>query len=377
MYIKRKLEEPIKNRLFKKRVLIVYGPRQAGKTTLVKHIVADYGATVRYIDCELLANNELLSRRNAEELFSLVRGYKIVVFDEAQTVRGIGSVLKTLFDHHPEIQYIATGSSSFDLANEVSEPLTGRSREYILYPLGLTELANSPFDVEQAVSVMMRFGGYPGLLEDNGEEEKKRDLHTLVTQYLYKNVFSMGDIRKPELMTSLLKLLAFQIGNEVSYRELSQKLGTSILTIQKYIDLLEKNYVIVRLGSFSGNMRNEVTRSKKIYFIDLGLRNALIDNFAPIHSATRPDVGTLFENCMIVERLKHLVHGGAVSPKQFFWRTVAQKEIDYVEEREGKILAYEFKWSKEGRPPKQFMRAYPQSSFSVISKKEAYTFLVS
>lgn len=374
MYIHRKLQEIIKKDLFKQKVLIIYGPRQAGKTTLVKHIVAEYTDGVRYIDCELLSNNELLTRRSAEELFSLVRGYKMVVFDEAQTVKGIGSVLKTLFDHHPEIQYIATGSSSFDLANEVSEPLTGRSREYILYPLGLTELVDRPFDAEQAVGTMMRFGGYPGLLEEN-EDEKKKDLHALVTQYLYKNVFSIGGVRKPELMTSLLKLLAFQIGNEVSYRELSQTLGTSMATVQKYIDLLEKNYVVMRLGSFSRNARNEVVRSKKIYFLDLGLRNALIDNFSSIESTTRPDIGALFENCMIVERLKHLVNSGTVLPNQFFWRTVDQKEIDYVEEAEGTLAAYEFKWSGGAKPPQAFLRAYPHSSFSVITKKEAYAFL--
>ncbi len=377
MYIERLLENVLKKALFKGKVLIIYGPRQAGKTTLVKHIVREFGDTVRYIDCELLSNNEILTRRNTEEIFSLVVGYKIVVFDEAQTVMGIGSVLKSLFDHHPEVQYIATGSSSFDLANEVSEPLTGRSREYVLYPLGLTELANRQFDAEQMLGELMRFGGYPGIREQT-EENKKRDLNTLVSQYLYKNVLSIDGLRKPELVVSLLKLLAFQIGNEVSYRELSVTLGASIATIQKYIGLLEKNYVIVRLGSYAKNSRQEVVKSKKIYFVDLGLRNALIDNFSPIQITARGDVGALFENCMIIERLKHIVHSGFIPPEQYFWRTVDQKEIDYLELKGDKIKAFEFKWGNEiTKTPAVFKRNYPDADFETIDRKKAHGFLTS
>lgn len=375
MYIKRHLEEVIVKQLFKGKIIVIYGPRQAGKTTLVKHIVQRHGDVVRFVDCELLANNELLTRRSTEEIFSLVQGYKIVVFDEAQTVKGIGSVLKSLFDHRGDIQYIATGSSSFDLANEVSEPLTGRSREYTLYPLSLTELAGRPFDVEQSLNDFMRFGGYPGLL-DKSESEKMQDLNLLVSQYLYKNVLSLEGMRKPELVTSLLKLLAFQIGHEVSYRELAMTLGTSVQTIQKYINLLEKNYVVLRLPALSKNRRNEVTRSKKVYFIDLGLRNALIDNFAYIQVTSRPDVGPLFENCMIVERLKHLAGKGTVLPQQFFWRTVQQQEVDYIEQHSNAMKAFEFKWGiGEAKAPKSFLATYPEASFEVIRKKDAYLFL--
>ncbi len=375
MYIKRALDEVLKKQLFQGKVIVLYGPRQAGKTTLVKEVVKDFGQDVRFIDCELLANNELLTRRNTEEIFSLVRGYKIVVFDEAQTVKGIGSVLKSLFDHHPEVQYIATGSSSFDLVNEVSEPLTGRSREYVLYPLGLTELTDRAFDTENRLGDFMRFGGYPGI-QDESEEEKKTQLNALVSQYLYKNVLSIEGFRKPELVVSLLKLLAFQIGHEVSYRELSQTLNASVATVQKYIGLLETNYVIIRIGAYSGNGRKEVVRSKKIFFVDLGLRNALIDNFAPMIPTARPDVGVLFENCMIVERLKNVAHHGQRVPKQFFWRTVDQKEIDYLEESEGKIKAFEFKWgNKPAQAPKSFIEHYQNASFETINQKNAYLFL--
>lgn len=376
MYIERALESVLKEALFKHKVLILYGPRQAGKTTLIKRVVSDFEKETLFIDCEIVRNNELLTRRDAEELFSLVAGYRIIVFDEAQTVRGIGSVLKTLFDHRPDTQYIATGSSSFDLANEVSEPLTGRSREYVLYPLGITELYKTSFDLETRLGDYMRFGGYPGILGES-ELEKQNDLQSLVSQYLYKNVLSLDGIRKPQTITALLKLLAFQIGNEVSYRELSQQTGASIATVQKYIDLLEKNFVIVRLGSYARNQRNEVTRAKKIYFVDLGLRNAIIDAFAPIQATARNDVGALFENCMIVERMKHIAHNGAIGLQQHFWRTVDQHEIDYVEEYRGATTAFEFKWNPKNEPDisPHFKKAYPNIPVVGVSPRSAFGFI--
>ena len=366
----------MKSALFKNKVVILYGPRQAGKTTLVKRVVEGYGSDVLFIDCEVVRNNELLSRRDAAELFSLVVGYRVVVFDEAQTVRGIGQVLKTLFDHRPEIQYIATGSSSFDLANEVSEPLTGRSREYVLYPLGITELYKNSFELENGLPEYMRFGGYPGIVHES-EQNKQRDLQSLVSQYLYKNVLSLDGVRKPATVTALLKLLAFQIGNEVSYRELSAQTGASVATVQKYLDLLEKNFVILRIGSYARNQRNEVTRAKKIYFIDLGLRNALIDTFAPVQSTARNDVGAMFENCMIVERMKHISHIGAVGLKQYFWRTIAQHEMDYVEEYQSAFLAFEFKWnpkSEKGISP-HFKKAYTDIPVVGVSVRSAFDFI--
>ncbi|MDP3988896.1 MAG: ATP-binding protein [bacterium] len=377
MYIQRDLEKVLEKRLFKGKVLVLYGPRQAGKTTLVKHLVVPHGDSVRFIDCELLENRELLTRRRAADLFSLVRQYKVVVFDEAQVIKDIGSILKTLFDHHPEVQYIATGSSSFDLANSVSEPLTGRSLEFTLYPISLTELAKQAFDAEHALPTLMRFGGYPDMVNVS-EEEKVLRLKTLVSQYLYKNVLAIANVRKPELITHLLRLLAYQVGNEVSCRELAEKLKTSPQTIERYIDLLEKNFVIVRLGSFARNLRNEVTTLKKIYFWDNGIRNALIDSFAPIDPIGRNDVGALFENTMIVERLKFLSHAGKPQGGSYFWRTFTQKEIDYVEEYEGKIGAYEFKWNRTKVPtvPHDFKKAYPHATFTVVSPQTAYGFVV-
>lgn len=376
MYFQRLLESRLKERLFKGKVIILYGPRQAGKTTLIKRVVAEFGDAVRYIDCELLNNNELLTRRDPSELFSLVRAYKMVVFDEAQTVKGIGSVLKNLFDHHPEIQYIATGSSSFDLANTVSEPLTGRSIEYTLYPLGLTELTSNSFDAEEKLKEFMRFGGYPGI-QNETEEEKILQLNTLVSQYLYKNVFSLEEFRKPDLIVSLLKLLAFQIGNEVSYRELSSTLGVSVATVQRYLSLLEKNFVIVRLGSYSKNRRNEVVRSKKIYFVDLGLRNAMIGNFSPMQITARQDMGALFENCMMIERLKHVAHSGGVGLGLYFWRSISQKEVDCIEEYKGHTAGFEFKWNRKEKQKKMhlFYSMYPRIKLQTVSSRQAYDFI--
>jgi predicted AAA+ superfamily ATPase len=377
VYIQRNLEKILKKRLFGGKVIVLYGSRQAGKTTLVKHIVSEFGQKVRFIDCELLENRELLTHRKSAELFSLVEQYNIVVFDEAQVIPDIGSVLKTLYDHHPEVQYIATGSSSFDLANAVSEPLTGRALEFTLYPLSLAELAQNSFDAEARVSELMRFGGYPDLV-GLPEEEKILRLKTLVSQYLYKNVLAIGGIKKPEVIIQLLKLLAFQMGNEVSYRELAAQLKTSQPTIERYIDLLEKSFVIIRLPSFAKNLRNEVTRSKKIYFVDLGIRNALIDAWKPIDPLLRNDVGALFEACMITERMKHVAHEGQAPHAHYFWRMFSGQEIDYIEEREGQYVAFEFKWNGAKIPvvPRAFAQAYPDVEFIPVSPRTALPFLV-
>ena len=376
MYIHRSLEKILESRFFGGKVLILYGPRQAGKTTLVKRLVMPYGDTARYIDCELLENRELLHSRNSEELFSLVAGYKIIVFDEAQVISGIGSILKSLFDHHPEVQYIATGSSSFDLANIVSEPLTGRSLEFTLYPLSLSELVTTDFDAEQKILSLMRFGGYPDI-QQVSEDEKILRLKTIASQYLYKNVLSIGGVRKPELIMQLLTLLAHQIGHEVSYNELATKLGTSKQTIERYIDLLEKSYVVTRLPSFARNLRNEVARSKKIYFIDLGIRNALLDLFRPMNVVARPDIGALFENAMIIERLKHLASQGRVVPSRYFWRTFAQSEVDYLEDQNGVLRGYEYKWNPEKKAsvPKAFSAAYPDVTVTIVTPRNALSFV--
>src|SRR3989338_4445365 len=333
MYIKRNLEKVLKNHLFKQNVLVLYGPRQSGKTTLIKEVVREFGDQVKFLDCELMENKEILSFKSSEQLFSLVEGFKIVVFDEAQVIPNIGSVLKTLFDHRPEVQYIATGSSSFDLANKISEPLTGRSLEFILYPLSLAEVTNNAFDAKQYLFSLMRFGGYPHLVSEN-EDEKIIKIQTILSQYLFKNVLMIGGIKKPEIISQLLKLLAFQIGNEV-------------------------------------------TKTKKIYFVDLGIRNAIIDSLQPINITARNDIGALFENAMIIERMKHVANLGKFPRTKYFWRTFSQQEIDYLELQDGVMRAYEFKWNetKTSVVPKTFAQAYPDAVYSVITPVNAYEFI--
>ena len=376
MYIERDLGRILQKALFSGKILVVYGPRQAGKTTLVKKLIEPYGEKARYIDCELLENKDLLLSRPSIELFSLIKNYKIVVFDEAQVIPEIGSILKTLFDHHPEVQYIATGSSSFDLINSVSEPLTGRSFEYTLYPLSIVELVKTTFDAEQKISEWMRFGFYPGVT--GTEQEKIKILSTLTSQYLYKNVLSIGEIKKPELILKLLKLLALQLGQEVSYRELATKLETSQQTIERYVDLLEKNFIITKLSGYSKNMRNEVTRTKKIYFVDMGVRNVLIENFQAINVINRTDVGALFENLAIVERLKTIAHHDLQFINRYFWRTFSQQEVDYLEEHAGMLKAFEFKWNREQKtwaPPRSFTLAYPDAQFALVTPKDVRDFV--
>lgn len=365
----------LERHLFKGKVIVLYGARQVGKTTLVRAVTERSSKKYRLIDCELVEYQELLERRNTTNLLSLVRGYDIVVFDEAQAVRNIGQVLKTIHDHCPDVQIIATGSSSFDLANLVSEPLTGRSYEFTLYPLAVSEMVENQFDATQKIVDTMRFGSYPDI-ETGTETERIQKLKTLVSQYVYKNVLAVGGIRKPEIILNLLRLLAHQIGNEVSLRELAGHLATSPATIDRYLDLLEKNFIIMRVSGFGSNARNEVTRTKKIYFTDLGIRNALIDAFAPIEVTARNDVGALFENAFIVERKKYLGWSEDPLTQGYFWRTVSQQEVDYVEQSGASLVGYECKWSDTKVPtvPPQFARTYPQARFEAVYANNYFQF---
>lgn len=370
MLYTRKLQSVLERHLYKGKALILYGARQVGKTTLVRTVAERSGKRYRLVDCELVEYATLLESRNTKALFSLVEGYDIVVFDEAQSIRNIGQVLKSIHDHCPHVQIIATGSSSFDLANLVSEPLTGRSYEFTLFPLAIGEMVENQFDATQKVVDMMRFGTYPDI-ESGTEAERIQKLKTLVSQYVYKNVLAVGGIRKPEIILNLLRLLAHQIGSEVSLRELAGHLGTSPATVDRYLDLLEKNFVIVRVCGFGSNMRNEVTRTKKVYFTDLGIRNALIDAFAPIDVLARNDVGVLFENTFILERKKYLGWSDGYMTQGYFWRSVSQQEVDYVERTGDAIVAYECKWSDTKVPtvPPQFARAYPHAHFEAVYPK--------
>ena len=371
MHILRDIQAQIQKNLFKGKVIIIYGARRVGKTTLVKQILNEYHGG-KYINCELLQHKTALETTNSENLKDIIENHKLVVLDEAQSIRNIGLVLKIIADTYPEIQIIATGSSSFDLANEISETLTGRMRKYTLYPFSHNEIARvySPADLKARTNKFLRFGLYPEVYDKN-EEDSIEELNELASNYLYKDILQHQNIKKPNLIIDLLRALALQIGSEVSLHELATLLKQNSHTILRYIELLEKSFVIFRLRAFSRNLRNEISKTQKIYFFDLGIRNSLIQNFNP--AALRNDTGGLWENHCILERMKYLENNRKFV-NAYFWRTYDQQEIDYIEEYGGMLHAYEFKYStpKKATIPKVFGNSYPVQSFTLINPDNFY-----
>ena len=356
--INRLIEPKIKKNLFKGKVIVIYGARQVGKTTLSKKILNDCSERGKYLNCELASVQQGLSVIEAERIKSFLGDYKLVVFDEAQNIKDIGKVLKIMVDTYPDIQIIATGSSSFDLADKISEPLTGRNFTYLLYPLSVREIVKQfdAFYAEAKIESILRFGFYPEVFFLSDEEAKDR-LDEISSNYLYRDILRFDGIKKTDVVNKLLMLLALQLGQEVSYIELGRQLGINRLTVERYIDLLEKSFIVFRLRAFSRNKRKEISKSVKVYFYDLGIRNSIIQNYNP--SELRTDIGALWENFCIVERKKYLEEKGK-RVNAYFWRTYDQKEIDYVEETEGLITGYEFKWNvkKDYRLPKRFTEQY-------------------
>ena len=366
MMIKRQLEQNIEKWLFKGKIIIIYGPRQVGKTTLSKKLIEKYGDKSSYINCDDIHNKQQLEIHNAEHLKKFLGGGKFFVFDEAQRVKNIGLTLKLIIDTFPDIQVVATGSSSFDLSNKINEPLTGRALEFILYPFSYSELsaAFSLRNTRASLDHLLRFGSYPTVVNKT-EHEAVVLLQNLASQYLYKDVFEFEDIRKPDLLLKMLQLVAFQIGQEVSIHELAVKWGVSTKLVSKYIELLEKAFVIFRLGALSRNPRNEIGKKKKIYFYDIGIRNILIQRTIPLE--IRDDVGFLWENFCVIERKKKLQYEEKFA-NQYFWRSKYGAEVDYAEEFESKITGYEFKWSKEKtRTPELFAKNY-KATVNTITK---------
>jgi len=356
--INRLIEPKIKNNLFKEKVVIIYGARQVGKTTLSKKILNDNSKNGKYLNCELASVQQGLSVIEAERIKSFLGNYKLVIFDEAQNIKDIGKVLKIMVDTYPNIQIIATGSSSFDLADKISEPLTGRNFTYLLYPLSVREIVKQfdAFYAEAKIESILRFGLYPEVFFLSDEEAKDR-LDEISSNYLYRDILRFDGIKKTDVVNKLLMLLALQLGQEVSYIELGRQLGINRLTVERYINLLEKSFIVFRLRAFSRNKRKEISKSVKVYFYDLGIRNSIIQNYNSFE--LRTDIGALWENFCIVERKKYLEEKGK-RVNTYFWRTYDQKEIDYVEEADGLITGYEFKWNakKDYRLPKRFMDQY-------------------
>jgi len=372
--IPRMVQEQIESRLFDKKAIIIYGARQTGKTTLAKRIIEKYGEKAQYFDCELLSVRQNIEIPEADRLRSYLGKYKIVVLDEMQKIPSAGIILKILVDHCPEIQVIATGSSSFELANKTSEPMTGRAVRFTLYPFSVAEMEQkfNRFEIDAKLENIMRFGSYPEVFLAGSEERARERLNEVISNYLYKDILAFEGIKKSAIIENLLKLLALQLGNEVSYNELAQNLGISRLTTQKYIDILEQSFIIFTLKSFNRNLRKEISKSVKIYFYDLGARNSLIQNFNML--SLRNDAGALWENLMIAERIKSNSHRQA-RPNRYFWRTYDRKEIDYIEESGGKLNAFEFKLSGKAKIPAEFLRSYSNSEFMTIAKNNYFNFI--
>jgi len=345
--INRILKKRIISSLFSGKIIIIYGARQVGKTTLVKDILTQYGDDGGYYNCDVLSIRSALSLVEPAKLKAYFGTKKIIVLDEAQVIPDIGKILKIFADELPEIQVIATGSSSFDIANKTNEPLTGRAIRFTLFPLSLQEISDQYglIGLGNSVERMMRMGSYPEVFSSPDEISSER-LDEIASNYLYKDFLMLENIKRSEVLKNLLISLSLQVGSEVTYNELSNRLGINKITVQKYIDLLEQSFIIFRLYSFSRNLRNEITKSVKIYFFDLGIRNSLIQNFNPLD--IRQDKGMLWENFCVAERIKYL-HNSGKRVNSYFWRTYDQKEVDYVEESGGKITGFEFKYSKDAK----------------------------
>lgn len=374
MIIQRSIQKNLEASLFKGKVVILYGARQVGKTTLVKELIRKYEGDAIYLNCDEPDVRNALTDKTSTELKSFIGFHKLVVIDEAQRVKNIGLTLKLMIDNFPATQIVATGSSSFELSGKIAEPLTGRKVEFFLYPFSVGELAqiHSPLEINRLLEERLIFGMYPGIIFAGPDKEKR--VRELATSYSYKDILTYQDIRNPELLEKLLQALALQIGSEVSYNELAQLLGVNKVTIESYTRILEQAYIIFRVGPFSRNIRNELKKKRKIYFYDLGLRNALINNLNPVF--LRQDIGSLWENFMVVERLKRNNNLSLVA-NIYFWRTTDGKEIDYLEDVGGKLSGYEFKWRKDNfSAPKEFLKAYPGSNVEIINNNNYLDWLV-
>ncbi|MDO8529426.1 MAG: ATP-binding protein [bacterium] len=372
--IRRKIEEKLKEAIIgEKKVIIIYGPRQAGKTTLINALLSKMGWKYDYFIGDDLHAQEIFSRNELDYLRKILKS-NILVIDEAQKIENIGLSLKLIFDNLP-VKIIVSGSASFDLANKLNEPLTGRTKTFWLYPLAYSEIEDKYRKTSQGTLLedMLRFGMYPKVHTLESEKEKENYLYEYLNNYLYKDILTFSGVRKPKRVVDLLTLLALQIGKEVTISELSKNLALSQKAVASYLDILEKMFVIVNLRGFSRNLRKEISKTSKYYFMDVGLRNALIRNFNQLK--LRSDKGELLENWFIIEKIKKSNIADQLA-NFYFWRTYNQQEIDLVEEREGKLFGWEIKWgNKNPKAPKEWLETYQNSSFEIINKDNYYKFI--
>lgn len=372
--IKRICQTTIASKLFKGKAILLFGPRQSGKSTLVDALLHAQEKEWLYLNGDDADVRELLTNTNATKLKAVMGNKAIVFIDEAQRIPNIGLTLKLFTDQIKHVQVIATGSSAFELSSQVNEPLTGRKYEYMLYPLSFSEMVQHQglLQEKRLIEHRLIYGYYPEIVSKSGEEREL--LKLLASSYLYKDLLMLEQIKKPLLLEKLLKALALQIGSEVNYHEIAQIIGSDSKTVDKYIDLLEKTFVVFRLPALNRNVRNEIKKGKKVYFYDCGIRNAIINNFKPV--TARTDVGALWENYLMAERLKYLSYQG-IDAARYFWRTTQQQEIDLVEEYDDKLKAFEFKWSKTGKArfPQTFTANYHEATTEIVSPENVEEFL--
>lgn len=363
----RTIEKRIQEKLFQGKIITLLGPRQSGKTTLSKALIAPFGDNGAYFNCELLDIRNVLVLGQPELLYGKIKDFKIVVLDEAQTILNIGMILKNFIDTYPEIQVIATGSSSFDLANKINEPLTGRTYEFTLYPLSYEEIPEINLDD------ILTFGSYPGIVSANHNDKLDR-LANIATNYLYKDIFNFENIRKPVVFEKLVKTLAREIGTTISTDRLAKILDTNKATVERYIALLEQAFIIKRVYSFSRNLSSELKKAYKVYFLDLGLRNILAEDVTS--PSNRLDNGHVFENFFVIERMKHMSNHGHYA-SHYFWRTYDKSEVDLVELETGTMLAFECKYSPSNttRSLHKFHETYPQSQIFLVHRNNIGEFL--
>ena len=377
-YINRAVEPEIVKRLHSGKINVVLGPRQSGKTTMVRHLVDECHLDALWLNADMLDVRELLTNMSPEKWRQLIAGHNAVVVDEAQRVEDIGLALKILIDSFGEMPIIVTGSSAFNLRTRLDEPLTGRKFEWTLLPPSFAELARrNLLSEKRLVESRLVHGSYPGVLAD--AEDRDRLVCSLASSYLYKDVLALDGIAKASVLDKLVRALSFQIGQEVSYQELAGLVGVDRKTVERYVDILKKCFVVFELPAFARNQRNEIRKSRKVYFYDLGIRNAVIGNLLPLSSRPQEEIGHLWENYLIAERLKLNVNRPAPA-RMFFWRTRTQQEVDYIEEGPSGIRAWEMKWNpkpaEKGKLPKAFIEAYPEAQAGFVTPANLQDFLL-
>lgn len=367
---------PLEPLLVSNKVLVIYGPRRVGKTTLLRELLDTTTLKYRFDSGENIRVQEVLGSSDFQRIKEYVGDNQLIAIDEAQQVPHIGQGLKIIVDNIPGIKVIATGSSSFDLFNHVGEPLVGRKITLTLYPFAQMEISDAigAYDARNRLEEFLVYGSYPDVFLAEMKAEKIKLLNEIVDSYLLRDVLALDDVKKSRVLVDLVKLLALQVGSEVSLSELANTLDVNVRTVEKYLDILEKGFVIASLGALKRNLRNEIRGKRKYYFYDTGLRNALLSQFNDI--SERNDIGALWENFLFIERLKARSYLARYA-NQYFWRTYEQKEIDLIEEYDGAFHAYEFKWGKGGVSyPKKFLESYEKSSFEVITRKNYWDFLL-